>query len=85
MPQGAGEASLLASCYLEPKVNDLEEANAALTRLLQQVFPLAIRLIPCDRLKLIVFADSSLANAGGGNSQICHEVCGADHATREGK
>ena len=39
MPQGAGQASLLASCFPEPKVKDLKEANASLARLLQQDVP----------------------------------------------
>ena len=85
MPQGAGEASLLAGSFPEPKVADLKEANASLKRLLQQDIPIPIRPIPLERLKLVVFADSSLANAGGGNSQICHMVCAADQAIREGK
>ena len=74
MPQGAGEASLLASCFPEPKVKDLKEANVSVARLLQQ-----------DRLELVVFADSSLENAGGGNSQICHMVCVVHQAIREGR
>ena len=82
MPKGAGEASLLAGSFPEPKVADLKEANAALKRSLQQGVP---RPISLDRLKLVVFADSSLANAGGANSQICHMVCGADQGIREGK
>ena len=85
VPQGAGEASLLASCFPEPDVKDLKEANASLARLLQQDVPLPIRPIPFDRVKLVVFADSNLANAGGGNSQICHMVCAVDQTIREGK
>ena len=50
MPQGAGETSLLASCFPEPEVKDLKEANASLARLLPQDVPLPIRPIPFDRL-----------------------------------
>ena len=33
MPQGAGDSSILASTFPQPKVSDLLEANAALRRL----------------------------------------------------
>ena len=82
--QGADEASLLASCFSEPKVKDLKEGNASLARLHQQDAPLPICPIPSVRLKLVVFADSSMANAGGGNLQICHMVCAFDQTIREG-
>ena len=69
MPQGAGDASILASTFPQPKVSDLLEANAALRRLRQNDTPLRIRPIPLDKLKLITFADSSLANEAGGTTQ----------------
>ena len=86
MPQGAGEASLLAGSFPEPKVADLKEANASLKRLLQQDVPVPIGPIPLERLKLVVFADSSLANAGGGKSQIRHmAMCSRPgHSRRQG-
>jgi hypothetical protein len=43
MPRGAREASLSAGSFLEPKVEDLKEANTALKRLLQQDVPIPIR------------------------------------------
>ena len=55
MPQGAGEASLLASTMPNPLVKDVQEANAALRRLNQQDVPIPIRPIPLDRLKLVTF------------------------------
>ena len=85
MPQGAGEASILASTLPNPKVQDLREANAAYRRLLATAdTPVPIRPIPLKRLVLVTFTDSSLANAGGGLSQICYMVCAADCSIRDG-
>ena len=62
MPQGAGDASILASTFPKPKVSDLLEANADLRRLRHNDTPLRIRPIPLGKLKLFTFADSSLAD-----------------------
>ena len=65
-PWGAGDASLLAGTLPNPKVKDLQEANAALRMLIANDVPIWIKPIPLDRLKLLVFADSGFDNAGGG-------------------
>ena len=65
MPQAAGDASLLSATMPYPKVKDLQEANAALRRLLQHgEVNMVIRPIPLERLRLLVFNDASLGNAG---------------------
>ena len=58
-PQGAGDASLLAGTFPQPKVKDLTAANAALRRLVENDVPIKIRPIPLERLVLLSFADSS--------------------------
>ena len=77
MPNGSGDASLLPSTMPQPKVKDLQNANAALYRLMQAQASLWIKPIPLKVLRLIVFADSSLANTTGGSSQVAHMVCAA--------
>ena len=57
-----------------PKVKDQAEANAALKRLLEAEANIWIKPIPLDKLKLVRFADSSLANAPGGSSQLAEMV-----------
>ena len=85
MPQGAGDASLLAGTLPNPKVKDLTAANAALRRLIQNDVPLKIRPIPLERLVLLAFADSSLNNAGEGKAQLSNLLCAADRSIHEGK
>ena len=72
MPQGAGDASLLASTLPNPVVKDLTNANAALRRLMHNDMPLHIRPIPFKRLGLLIFSDSSLGNAGQGKAQLAN-------------
>ena len=84
MPNGCGDASMLASTMPHPKVKDLQECNAALRRLLQANTSITTKAIPLDRLRLLLFADSSLGNAPGGSSQIAHMVCAADACILEG-
>jgi len=67
MPQGAGDASLLASTMPEPTIGDLTEANAALRRLTENDVPIWIRAIPLQDLSLVVFEDASLGNTKGGS------------------
>ena len=78
MPQGAGDASLLAAKMPTPTVEDLTEANAAMRRLITNDVPVWIRAIPLDQLSMLVFDDASLANAKGGSAQIGHIVCACD-------
>ena len=85
MPQGAGDASILAGTLPKPKVKDLQEANAALRRLIQNDTPIQIKAIPLERLRLLDFGDASLGNAGEGRSQIAHMICGVDKCIHEGK
>ena len=85
MPQGAGDASLLSSTLPTPTIKDLQEANAALKRLLQNDVPVKIKPIPLDRLRLLMFADSSLGNASGGASQLARMTCACDKDLLEGK
>ena len=59
MPQAAGDASLLSACMPNPTVKDIQDANAALRRLLQQESSITIVSIPLQRLKLALFSDSS--------------------------
>ena len=75
MPQGAGDASLLSGTMPKPKVRDLQDANGALRRLVANDESIKIKPIPSEDLRLLVFADSSLANAEGNKSQIAHIVC----------
>ena len=84
-PQGAGDASLLAGTFPQPKVKDLTAANAALRRLIDNDVPIKIRPIPLDRLVLLSFADSSLNNAGQGKAQLSNIACAADKSIHEGK
>ena len=46
MPQGSGDANLLAGTLPNPKVKDLTAANAALRRLIQNDAPIIIKPIP---------------------------------------
>ena len=85
MPQGAGDASLLAGTLPTPKVKDLTAANAALRRLLQNDAPIQIKPIPLDRLGLLSFSDSSLGNAGQGKAQLANIVCAVDKSIHLGK
>ena len=78
MPYGAGDTSILASTLPQPKVKDLQEANAALRRLKQNDVPIRIHPILLERLRLLLFADSSLGNAKGGFSQLGHLLCSVD-------
>ena len=54
MPQGAGDASILASTLPTPCVKDLSEANAALRRLRQNDIELIIKSIPLLQLVLLL-------------------------------
>ena len=83
-PQGAGDASLLAGTFPQPKVKDLTAANAALRRLVDNDVPIKIRPIPLERLVLLSFADSSLNNAGQGKAQLSNIACAADKSIHEG-
>ena len=84
MPQGAGDASLLAAKMPTPTVEDLTEANAAMRRLITNDAPVWIRAIPLDQLSMLVFDDASLANAKGGSAQIGHIVCACDKKIHTG-
>ena len=77
--------AFLQSTFPNPKVKDLTEANAALRRLLVNDVPSTIKAIPLERLKLLTFFNSSLANAGGGSSQLGKLICAADKNILEGK
>ena len=83
MPQGAGDASLLSGTLPNPKVSDLLEANAALRRLLAHDIPIRICSIPLKDLRLLLFSDSGLHNAGGGHSQTCWMVCATNRLLME--
>ena len=78
MPNGSGDASLLASTLPHPRVKDLQEANASLRRLLQHNATITIQPIPLDKLRLVQFSDSSLGNTSGGTSQTAWMVCACD-------
>jgi hypothetical protein len=80
MPNGSGDASLLSGKLPHPKVRDLQEANAALRRLLQAEATITIRSIPLERIRLVVVSDASLGNASGGNSQLAHLIGAADES-----
>ena len=84
MPQGAGDASLLASRMPNPCVEDLTEANAAMRRLIENDVPIWIRSIPLAELSLIVFEDASLGNTKGGSAQIGHLVCACHESIHQG-
>ena len=84
MPQGAGDASLLAGTMPTPKVRDLTAANAALRRLIQNDVPIQIKPIPLERLGLLTFSDSSLGNAGQGKTQLANMVCAVDKSIHFG-
>ena len=84
MPQGAGDASLLAGTLPHPKVKDLTAANAALRRLIANDAPILINPIPLERLGLLTFSDSSLANAGQGKAQLANMVCACDKLIHTG-
>ena len=84
MPQGAGDASILASILPTPCVKDLSEANAALRRLRQNDAELVIKSIPLQMLVLLTFSDGSLGNAAGGSAQIGYIICAADRSILKG-
>jgi len=84
MPNGSGDASLLSGTLPYPRVKDLQEANAALRRLLQANVTITIKAIPLSRLRILLFSDSSLGNAGGGGTQIAFMTCGVDASILEG-
>ena len=75
MPQGAGDASILAATLPTPTVQDLTDANAALRRLMQNDVPIKIQAIPLEHLRLLTFSDASHGNAKGGAAQIGHLIC----------
>ena len=85
MPQGSGDASILASTLPTPKVKDLEDANAALRRQILNDVPTITQPIPLDRLRLVLFADSSLGNAKRGHSQLAHMTCACDKSLYDGE
>lgn len=85
MPQGCGDASLLAGTLPTPKIKDLFEANAAPKRLQLNDAAIIIKPIPLSRLRLLIFGDTSFANAGGGKSQIGRITCAADSDILLGK
>ena len=62
---------------------DILEANAALRRLLVHDIPLQIHVIPTEDLRLAVFSDSSLHNAGGGSAQVAWLVVATDRRLLE--
>ena len=84
MPNGAGDASLLAATMPHPKIKDLQEANTALRRLIQAEATITIKPIPFGQLRLLLFGDSSLGNASGGSTQICHMICAVDSSIYTG-
>ena len=85
MPQGAGDSSLLSATLPTPKVKDLQEANAALRRLLAAEASITILPIPLHRIRLLLICDSSLGNAAGGGSQNAHIICAADCSLLQGE
>ena len=85
MPNGRGDASLLSATLPTPQINDLQEANACLRRLLQAEAAIIVRPIPLGRIRLLLLGDSSLGNTKGGTSQLAHMVCAADASILEGK
>lgn len=85
MPNGSGDASSLSATMPEPRVKDLQEANAALRRRSQSEAIITIDAILVDRLGLMVFADSSLGIAGGGSAQIAYILCAFHSFTYEGE
>ena len=85
MPQGAGDASLLASTLPNPNIEDLTEANAAMRRLIQNDVPVWIRAIPFADFSLVVFEDASLGNTKGGAAQIGHLVCATEKKLHDGE
>ena len=84
MPQGCGDASLLSATLPTPNFKDLVEANAALRRLLQSDANIRIWSIPLEDLRVLLFSDSSLANASGGTCQLAHMVFAADREIFDG-
>ena len=84
MPNGSGDASILAATMPKPKVKDPQECNAACRRLLQASAAITIKPIPLDKLRIIMFGDSSLGNAKGGSTQLAHMVCGAHSDIHKG-
>ena len=85
MPQGAGDASLLASTLPNPNIEDRTEANAAMRRLIQNDVPVWIRAIPFADFSLVVFEDASLGNTKGGAAQIGHLVCATEKKLHDGE
>ena len=69
----------------KPKVKDLQECNAAFRRLVSTDVSRTIKAIPLERLKLLLFVDSSLGNASGGSAQLAHMVCAVDQTIFEEK
>ena len=49
MPNGSGDASILSATLPKPKVKDLQEANAALRRLMEARVVISIKSIHCSR------------------------------------
>ena len=87
MPQGAGDCSMLASCFGGdgPVVSDLLEMNALYRRLEKDAVVITIHSIPLNRLKGLVFTDASLANNKDQRTQVCYLACMADQSILEGK
>ena len=69
MPQGSGDASLLASRMPNPTVEDLTEANAAMRRLKANDVPVWIRSIPFENMSSVLFEDAGLVNNRDGRRQ----------------
>ena len=85
MPQGSGDASLLASRMPNPTVEDLTEANAAMRRLKANDVPVWIRSIPFENMSSVLFEDASLANNKGGAAQVGHLVCVCEKKIHKGE
>ena len=87
MPQGAGDCSMLASCFGGdgPVVSDLLEMNALFRRLKKDAVVITIHSIPLNRLKGLVFTDASLANNKDQRTQVCYLACMADQSILDGK
>ena len=60
MPNGSGDAYILAATLPKPQVKHLVEANQTLKHLLEAKAVIHIKAIPLDRIRLLTFSDSSL-------------------------
>ena len=85
VPQGAGDASILASSMAFPKVGDLVEARAAIRRWVQNNVPIWIRAIPLEDLGVVTVEDAGLGNSKGGAAQIGNIAAAVDKKIHRGE